>query len=697
PESVSLIVPASSIDSAFAGTIGEQRIPVPFRRGSGDTTVVSLESFWEVVPNEDGLRIEVVYRNTASFEFREDALWTLDPVLTGGWFPYAPGSFTSDITISVPSGWTAVTAGEPAAQRRGADDREVYLYRSSTRLPARSILLAAGAFDRTSDGVSAGGRRVDVTTLHPPGSEHAGPGNSFAAYFSEPGITYPLIRYTEVVVPTDEVITGAGMALVALEGQVGKELIRTSLSAASWEDFWIEEALPGYLAAKDDPSLLLDLRNAYLAEAEEYVRPLVWNRWHHPMQLRDAHTLARGVWVLHVINRQIGDEAFHEVLGLLLGPDKFAELSTAGLYEAVRQATGEDHESFLDQWIRSAEHPVLTVDYRKEGEHLVLGIRQEQHGEFIPEAFRLDLTIEVGTLAGTERFDVAVNERSQEILIPMAAAPRFIVVDPEMDFLLETRVDQPVSAWVAQLRYASTPAGRIHAARALRGDSGDPALLIAFRSALEQETRADVRAAIVRKLAEFPHSEAAERALLGSFEDDSPVVRVAVLQSLWTYKTPQAEALALRAAESDTVHEVQAAAVRTLGALQAGSAPAVVRAALITPSSGDVIRIAALDALADRPGLAPADALKAGLEYSGGEYPMATRRAAARLLSTLASSNRNAMSRLVELLTDGPLPLRIAAAEQLAGLGAWNVLEDRLAAEPVEYARHRLRTLVLCR
>jgi HEAT repeat protein len=206
-----------------------------------------------------------------------------------------------------------------------------------------------------------------------------------------------------------------------------------------------------------------------------------------------------------------------------------------------------------------------------------------------------------------------------------------------------------------------------------------------------------VRAAIVTKLAEFPHSEAAERALVGSFEDNSPVVRVAVLRSLWTYKTPQAESLALRAAESDTDHEVQAAAVRTLGVLEAGSAPAVVRAALITPSTGDVIRIAALDALADRPRLAPADALKAGLEYSGGEYPVTTRRAAARLLSTLASSNRNAMSRLVELLTDGPLTLRIAAAEELAGLGAWSILEERLDTEPVEYSRHRLRTLILCR
>ena len=695
PDSVTIIAPASRIDSVFAGTIGAQRIPAPFRQKSGDTTIVSLHSFWESVPNDDGLRIEVVYRNAASFEFGEDAVWTIDPLLSGGWFPHAPGSFTSDITISVPSGWTAVTAGEPAAQRKASDGREIYLYRSSIPLPARSILLAAGLFGRHSEAVNAGGRRVEVTTLRSPESEAVAAGSAFAALFDELGIAYPLHRYTEVVLPAGDSVIGAGLALVGPGRAAGYEQVRRAFSAASWEDLWLEEALPAYLQARQEHSLLLALRDRYLAEAEEYVRPLVWNRWNHPTQLLDAHTRAKGPWVLHVISRRIGDDALGEVIERLLIPDEFAQVSTTDFYEAVRAATNEDYERFLDAWIRSAEHPVLTVAYRRDGDQLVLDVRQEQHGELIPEAYALDLTVEVGTLAGSERFDVRIDERDQEILLPTAAVPRFIVVDPDADYLLETRVDQPVSAWVAQLRHASTPMARVQAARALRGDSGDPALMIAFRSALEQEEDPMVRTAILRKLSEFPHSEAAERAITGAFGDEAPSVRIAVLEALRTYRTPQAEALALRAAQSDPDHDVQAAAVHTLGSIEAASAVGVARAALITPSRGDVIRQAGLVVLGWR-GQAP-EVLQAGQEYSGESYSAATRRAAVQLLSSLAAQNRNAKARLVDLLHAGPADLRIAAAEVLVGLNARSEVEDHLAEEPIPYVRHRLKSLLHCR
>jgi HEAT repeat protein len=159
--------------------------------------------------------------------------------------------------------------------------------------------------------------------------------------------------------------------------------------------------------------------------------------------------------------------------------------------------------------------------------------------------------------------------------------------------------------------------------------------------------------------------------------------------------SPRTEALALRAAESDPENEVQAAAVRTLGFIEASSALGVARAALITPSRDDVIRIAGLDVLGTR--AQPAEALKAALEYSGEEYPAATRRAAVQMLSRLSSQNRNARVRLIELLNGGPVDLRVAAAEALAGIDAWNEIRDRLGSEPLAYVRHRLRKLLPCR
>ena len=59
---------------------------------------------------------------------------------------------------------------------------------------------------------------------------------------------------------------------------------------------------------------MMDYAGHYQAEARQYRRPLVWNRWDDPAQIFDAHSNGKGAWVLHMLHRRLGDTLFWKVL-----------------------------------------------------------------------------------------------------------------------------------------------------------------------------------------------------------------------------------------------------------------------------------------------------------------------------------------------------------------------------------------------
>ena len=162
-------------------------------------------------------------------------------------------------------------------------------------------------------------------------------------------------------------------------------------------------------------------------------------------------------------------------------------------------------------------------------------------------------------------------------------------------------------------------------------------------------------------------------------------MRGAALDALGAFENvPEVHTLAFQTAQNDSSYRVQASAVKTLARTASPSALDVVRSALITPSHRDVIRQAALEALAllDVP---LREGLALGLEYSAINQPGEVRLAALRYLQRLAPGSRAALNRLIDLLEDDDVGVRRAAIDGLAAIDserARAALQRRLATEP---------------
>lgn len=719
------------IDSVWVSAADAPVMPATWRTGGADSLLIRL-------PPPDSLRdafeVRIRYEATprAGLYFVEDGalrqIWTQgEPQDNRHWIPFidVPGDkLTSELLVTVEPPFSVLSNGQLIDAAGHADGSVTYHWRQDQPHAPYLIMLAIGDYARvhTSVDLPDHPRPVPLDFWVYPGQQNNlertfGRTDDMMRFFSERlAMVYPWDRYAQVLLRhfqfggmentgattlTDRAFVRERSAIdYDPDGLIAHELAHqwfgNVVTTETWADIWLNEGFATYLSAlfKEDyegadafAHTMTSLADGYFAEAERYRRPLVWNQWTAPIQMFDAHSYQKGAWVLHMIREQLGDETFYAVLHRYLRTNAFQPVTTDDFKFALEGRADRRFDAFFDQWIYGAGHPEVEVTpaYIDSTRMVELTVRQTQTGFRVPEAFAFDVDVEVHSLTDVARHTLRIQEREQVFHLEADGVPQFVAVDPDQAVLARWDVRQPARAWVAQLNNAEQPVSRLRAARALRGFSEDPALLIALRNAFTNETDATVRAAIVETLGELPPSSSLERALLALTNDESATVRRAVLRALSRFEGSAAVAdAAFQAAQNDRSYYVQAEAVRTLARIGAPDARDVVRSALVTPSFREVIRTAAFNALVllDVP---TDEALRYGLDYSASSQPEEVRAAALGYLATFAEDETRAFDRLREALSDPSYRVRRAALDALAGLSseaAQEALAARLAAEP---------------
>ena len=703
-----------------------------FRLGGADSLLIMPDT---LPPPGRPFELEIAYTarprrglyvRRAAAPGGQPTLWTSAvPGTQAHWLPIppAPGDrFTTDLRLTVERRFQAFAPGRLVETLPNDDGTVTFRFENEKPYPSHALVLAVGVFAAEETAPLVGGREMTFASVAPP-DRTAEAARTFAhapalAQFFSTYLRYPLPGpgFSALALPDlfPERITAPHLALVddgflvdrraaldenpdePLSEAIAAQWFGMLISAEYWTDRWLDDALPAFLSARflaDEGGeaalelLMESFAERYFAEAQRYRRPLVWDQWEDASDLLDAHGRDKGAWVLFMLWKRMGDEAFRRALNRYLHAYDYATAGSEDLRRMLEAEAGVRLDDFFDTWVYAAGHPVLDVNYAYDParETLSVTVRQAQEGYLVPEVFEADLEVEARTLAGPERFPIRLSRREQTFSFPLSMPPRYVLVDAGDGLLAEIRTDQPASAWVGQLMRADAPVQRLRAARALRAFRTHPDLLLGLRSAFTHEAEARVRAAVVETMASLPPSPSMKRALLSALDDDAPEVRRAALEGLTAYPDDDAVAgRALTSANADPSARVQAAAVRLLARLGAPNALDVVRSALVTPSHRDVIRRTALAVLPNLP-MPPREALTVALRSSTTDQPARVRAAAVPLLAHLAPDHRRARRRLFRLLADPHPVVRRAALDALAAMGASEAreaLEQRLPEEP---------------
>jgi aminopeptidase N len=534
-------------------------------------------------------------------------------------------------------------------------------------------------------------------------------------FFAEStGQPYPFAKYAQVCVPdflaggmenitattlTDtalkdetEVLEGDGDGLIAHE--LAHQWFGDLITCKDWSHLWLNEGFASYFDAlftendRGEDAFRLAMHGAlegYLASDHGYRRPIVEARYTNSESLFDGVTYSKGACFLHALRGLLGDELWWKGIRRYVATHRFQVVDTDDFRRAMEVASGKKLDWFFNQWAYKGGHPELKVRWRFEDADntIRMQVQQTQKLDAQTPLFRLPTTLAITADVGkTQIVPVVIEGASQEYIIPSAARPKMVQIDPEGWLIKELDFVKTKDENLFQLEHATCVLARLDAARALVPKARtDPEVAKALAGAWKRENAAEAKRQMIELLGNG--EELFRAALLEAGRDSEPRARVAAIAGLVKLRHDKnAEAL-LRTAWSNP-REVCGARREALR----GIVNWKVKGCDMLLADGIKIRVAhhtlaatALELLLEK---SDAESRKLAVLYSRFGQPEALRNTAMAAFSRLAKNDPALQDILVSLVGDPIKSVRIQAWHSVRELGlkkALPALEAQLGRE----------------
>jgi aminopeptidase N len=607
-----------------------------------------------------------------------------EPISNHYWFPCidAPDQRqTTEIVVTVPEGFEAISNGKLLSRKPNPDSKTVtFDWRQDKEHPAYLVTLVIGQFDVVREEWD----RVPVLYYVPKGSKDKVT-TTFArtrdmlGFFSKRfGIHYPWDKYAQVVAYS----YGGGMENTSAttmgdilqdqrssldrdsDGIIAHELAHQwwgdLVTCRDWSHLWLNEGFASYAEALWD-------ENRYGPDAYDYnmyqksrsavaggkSRPVVDRRYPTPASMFDARSYPKGAWVLHMLRRRVGDNAFWKAIQIYGSERRLQGAETSDYRRTVERVSGRNLERFFYDWTERPGSPVVevTTEYVPASQQARLVIKQTQ----TEEPFHFPLTVRLHT-AGSAKpvvLEQDITDRENTLLVPLTGTPTRVEVDPEQTLLGEIKETKSRDLWAAQLLQGSSVPTRLRAVAHFRDSKSDEDREL-LAEALGKEKFWGVQTEIASTLATLGGDKARE-ALLQGVKQANPRVRRACLDGLARLpKNAQIAEAALEVLRKDEPsYGVCGAAMLAYAKHGGKDVVAVLTPWLSRPSHYDSLRASALVALSETSDLAMLDSL---INYAKAGNARNTRVAALRGLVQLAQKakpNEAQTKQIVSVFTSG--------------------------------------------
>ena len=223
--------------------------------------------------------------------------------------------------------------------------------------------------------------------------------------------------------------------------EIAHQWFGNAVTESEWDDVWLSEGFATYFT-------LLFREHAY--GRDDFVTGLqeaadrVWRWYDDNPDYRIVHdnltdmsrvtsvaTYQKGAWVLHMLRGRLGDEAFWRGIRLYYARHLNGTASTDDFMQAMEEVSGDDLQTFFDQWLRRGGNPALEGSWRYDAAAGAVHIELRQVQEGAPFAFPLEVGIYAqGDPRPAQVTTVRVDGPSHRFVIPVAAEPADVRLDP---------------------------------------------------------------------------------------------------------------------------------------------------------------------------------------------------------------------------------------------------------------------------
>lgn len=539
------------------------------------------------------------------------------------WFPcidHPQVKFSSEITVAVPDGYTAISNGRLAKVDRGKKSR--YRWVESNPHPAYLTSMVVGKYVEINEGNLY--YYVPADHAHDAKRSFDRTGEMVRFFEEYLGAKYPYEKYSQVCVQ-DFVYGGmensscATLTLDTLHDKkahldftsdhlVSHELAHQwfgdLVTCRDWQHLWLNEAFATYCealyweasrGADEFQYYVMRTADDYFEEAvSRYTRPIVAKVYKHPDDLFDRHTYEKGGCVLHMLRNLVGDRYFRRALKTYLQRFANGTAETDDLRKVFELETGKSLQQFFDQWIFREGHPDLKVEFSTEKKTAKIKIEQAQSGE--PFSFPLEVKLVFEKGEKTYTFNMAGKENAFQV--PIEREVEWFSVDPEFKVLKSIAVKAPKEMLVRQLQEGHTVIERVEAARALKEHSAD-AVVDALQKAVMNDRFWGVAAEAAKTLGAI-RTDSAYEALKKCVRVRHPKARRQVMKVIGEFKKEETVGL-LKPYLHEESYFVESEVATAIGRTKSKEAIPVLKRAAATTSFQNIVAQGAIAGLKEFP------------------------------------------------------------------------------------------------
>jgi aminopeptidase N len=225
--------------------------------------------------------------------------------------------------------------------------------------------------------------------------------------------------------------------------EIAHQWFGNAVTEADWDDVWLSEGFATYFTqlfiehAYGRDEFVAGMKSAAERVFSQYEDDPTYRIVHDNLddmrRVSSGATYQKGAWVLHMLRKRMGDEAFWAGIRAYYATHFNATATTDDFMRAMEVASGLDMEMFAEQWLYDGGNPYLSGwwEYDPTSRTVSLEVNQVQQvgGLF-------DLPLEVGIYFEGERRPrlietVSVTDRFHRFVVPVGEEPTEVRLDPD--------------------------------------------------------------------------------------------------------------------------------------------------------------------------------------------------------------------------------------------------------------------------
>ena len=228
--------------------------------------------------------------------------------------------------------------------------------------------------------------------------------------------------------------------------EIAHQWFGDSVTESTWADLWLSEGFATYFAGlfiekyEGDAAFREYMRGTadrYFRYAKNNHVPIHDTTTQDLMSLLNPNNYEKGAWVLHMLRRQLGDQAFFKGLRNYYNDHREGNATTEDLRSALEKSSGKNLKDFFARWIYGAGHPRYELSWgsmeRASTTSLVVRLNQLQDDEPFLDPVPIEFTVN----GKTERRTIYPKGKLTTANIQLPGNPTSVKIDPDDTLLKE--------------------------------------------------------------------------------------------------------------------------------------------------------------------------------------------------------------------------------------------------------------------